>query len=212
MIKAAPGPIHPSFGERLHEIVFEAGTPGGKAFDGFLKVAFQGSRITSDAGLLLVRVSGDPTLRLIGSPKRSDRGAAPTSTLHMFETELLTQEENLVGLRAVSRGCSHRPRWRRAPTGSCSTWIRARARCMRRRKAAPMTGTVNPSAATRCCCSASTATVSAPRYGQATCIAPRTGTTCSCRKLQSYLHGHAALSRASSRQLGSKDRPMGQRR
>ena len=121
----------------------------------FWKVAFQGSRVTSDAGLLLVRelderlglealiseylndsrqglntqfsladllrqsvysrlagyedlndavrVSADPTFRLMGSPKRWDRGAALTSTLHWFETELLTHEENLVGLRAVNR-------------------------------------------------------------------------------------------------------------
>ena len=125
------------------------------AFNGFLKVAFQGSRITSDAGLILVRelderlglatlisehlsdsrqglntqfslvdllrqsvysrlagyedlndavrVSADPTFRLIGSPQRWDRGGALTSTLHWFETELLTQEDNLAGLRAVNR-------------------------------------------------------------------------------------------------------------
>ena len=124
-------------------------------FNGFLKVAFQGSRITSDAGLLLVRelderlglatliaehlsdsrqglntqfsladllrqsvysrlagyedlndavrVSADPTFRLIGSPQLWDRGAALTSTLHWFETELLTRAENLVGLMAVNR-------------------------------------------------------------------------------------------------------------
>ena len=124
-------------------------------FNGFLKVAFQGSRITSDAGLLLVRelderlglatliaehlsdsrqglhtqfsladllrqsvysrlagyedlndavrVSADPTFRLIGSPTLWDRGAALTSTLHWFETELLTRAENLVGLMAVNR-------------------------------------------------------------------------------------------------------------
>ena len=117
-------------------------------FNGFLKVAFQGSRITSDAGLILVRelderlglatliaehlsdsrqglntqfsladllrqsvysrlagyedlndavrVSADPTFRLIGSSKIWDRGTALTSTLHWFETELLTREENLV--------------------------------------------------------------------------------------------------------------------
>ena len=125
------------------------------AFNGFLKVAFQGSRVTSDAGLILVRelderlglealidehlsdsrrglntqfsladllrqsvysrlagyedlndavrVAADPTFRLIGSPKLWDRGAALTSTLHWFETELLTQEKNLVGLTAVNR-------------------------------------------------------------------------------------------------------------
>ena len=50
-----------------------------------------------------VRVSADPTFRLIGSPTRWDRGAALTSTLHWFETELLTHEENRVGLRAVNR-------------------------------------------------------------------------------------------------------------
>ena len=124
-------------------------------FNGFLKVAFQGSRVTSDAGLILVRelderlgleaimaehlsdsrhglntqfrlpdllrqsiysrlagyedlndaqrLSTDPTFRLIGSPTRWDRSAALTSTLHWFETELLTREENLVGLMAVNR-------------------------------------------------------------------------------------------------------------
>jgi hypothetical protein len=124
-------------------------------FNGFLKVAFQGSRVTSDAGLVLVRelderlgleaiiaahlsdschglntqfplpdllrqsiysrlagyedlndaarLSTGPTFRLIGSPKRWDGSAALTSTLHWFETELLTREENLVGLMAVNR-------------------------------------------------------------------------------------------------------------
>ena len=125
------------------------------AFNGFLKVAFQGSRITSDAGLILVRelderlglealiaahlsdprqglntqfsladllrqsvysrlagyedvndavrVSADPTFRLIGSPSRWDRGGALTSTLHWFETALLTRAENLLGLMAMNR-------------------------------------------------------------------------------------------------------------
>ena len=48
-------------------------------------------------------MSTDPTFRLIGSPKLWDRGAALTSTLHWFETDLLTQEENLIGLMAVNR-------------------------------------------------------------------------------------------------------------
>ena len=124
-------------------------------FNGFLKVEFQGSRVTSDAGLIpvrelddrlwlatliseplndsrhgstmqfsmvnllrqpvyswlaayedlndAVRVSADPTLRLSGSPKLWDRGAALTSTLHWFETDRLTQEENRNGLMAVNR-------------------------------------------------------------------------------------------------------------
>ena len=49
------------------------------------------------------RLAADPTFRLIGSPKRWDRSAALASTLHWFETELLTHEDNLVGLMAVNR-------------------------------------------------------------------------------------------------------------
>jgi hypothetical protein len=120
-----------------------------------LKVDFQGSRVTSDGGLVLVRelderlglselvdrhlsdsrrgkniqlpladllrqsiysrlagyedvndaerLSQDPTFRLIGSRKIWERGAALTSRLQSFETEVLTQEENLAGLAALNR-------------------------------------------------------------------------------------------------------------
>ena len=125
------------------------------SFNGSLKVDFQGSHVTSDGGLILVRelderlglgelidehlsdsrqgtnkqftladllrqsiysrlagyedvndavrVSADPTFRLIGSQKIWDRGAALTSTLHGFETEMLASEENLLGLMALNR-------------------------------------------------------------------------------------------------------------
>ena len=124
-------------------------------FNGFLKVDFQGSRVTSDGGLILVReldehlgmnqlieqhltdsrrgkntqlpladllrqsvysrlagyedvndaarVSQDPTFRLIGSEKIWDRGAALTSRLQSFETELLAEPENLAGLCTINR-------------------------------------------------------------------------------------------------------------
>jgi hypothetical protein len=114
-----------------------------------LKVDSQGSRVTSDGGLILVRelderlglgelierhltdsrrgkntqlpladllrqsvysrlagyedvndaerLSQDPTFRLIGSEKIWERGAALTSRLQSFETELLTQEGNSMG-------------------------------------------------------------------------------------------------------------------
>jgi hypothetical protein len=120
-----------------------------------LKVDFQGSRVTSDAGLILVRelderlglgdlitqhltdsrqgkntqlpladllrqsvysrlagyedvndagrLSQDPTLRLIGSEKIWDRGAALTSRLQTFETEMLAEEENFGGLAGLNR-------------------------------------------------------------------------------------------------------------
>jgi hypothetical protein len=50
------------------------------------------------------RLATDPTFRLTGSPNIWDRGAALTSTLHWFETELLTREENLVGLMGLTPG------------------------------------------------------------------------------------------------------------
>ena len=37
------------------------------------------------------RLAQDPTFRLIGSEKTWDRGAAPTSRLQTFETEMLTE-------------------------------------------------------------------------------------------------------------------------
>lgn len=126
------------------------------SFNTSLKIDFQGSRVTSDGGLIVVRelderlgfgdliaqyltdsrrgkntqlpladllrqsvysrmagyedvndaerLSQDPTFRLIGSEKIWERGAALTSRLQSFETELLTQEGNLAGLAAINRG------------------------------------------------------------------------------------------------------------
>ncbi|MGH9691303.1 MAG: IS1380 family transposase [Candidatus Acidiferrales bacterium] len=125
------------------------------SFNASLKVDFQGSRVTSDGGLILIRelderlglekliveqlsdsrqglnkqftltdllrqsvysrlagyedlndaerLAADPTFRLISSQRIWDRGAALTSTLHWFETELLTKEENRIGLMALNR-------------------------------------------------------------------------------------------------------------
>jgi hypothetical protein len=124
------------------------------SFNSSLRVDFQGARVTSDGGLLLVRelderlglgelidrhladprgkntqlpladllrqsiysrlagyedvndaerLSQDPTFRLIGSKKICERGAALTSRLQSFETELLTEGENLAGLAALNR-------------------------------------------------------------------------------------------------------------
>src|ERR1035437_8378267 len=62
------------------------------------------SRLAGDEDLNdAQRLSTDPTFRLIGSPTRWDRSAALTSTLHWFETERLTREDNLVGWMAVKR-------------------------------------------------------------------------------------------------------------
>jgi hypothetical protein len=42
----------------------------------------------------------------LGRPNIWDRGAALTSTLHWFETELLTREENLVCLMGLTQDLS----------------------------------------------------------------------------------------------------------
>jgi hypothetical protein len=124
------------------------------SFNASLKVDFQGSRVTSDGGLILMRelderlglselvqqhltdprgkntqlpladllrqsvysrlagyedandaqqLSKDPTFRLISSEKIWERGAALTSRLQSFETEVLAQEENVAGLEAINR-------------------------------------------------------------------------------------------------------------
>jgi hypothetical protein len=124
------------------------------SFNGGLRVDFQGSRVTSDGGLLVVRelderlglgelierhlfdgrgkntqlpltdlvrqsiysrlagyedvndaqrLSQDPAFRLVGSRKVLERGAALTSRLQSFETEILTQAQNLAGLARINR-------------------------------------------------------------------------------------------------------------
>src|SRR6516165_80221 len=125
------------------------------SFNASLKIDFQGSRVTSDGGLILVRelderlgfgqlieqhltdsrrgentqfpfadllrqsvysrlggyedlndaerLSQDPAFRLIGSGRIWERGAALTSRLQSFETELLTQPENLAALPVLNR-------------------------------------------------------------------------------------------------------------
>ena len=49
------------------------------------------------------RLSQDPTFRLIGSEKIWDRGAALTSRLQSFETEMLAEEENFGSLARINR-------------------------------------------------------------------------------------------------------------
>ena len=48
-------------------------------------------------------LSQDPAFRLIGARKVLERGAALTSRLESFETEILTRAENLAGLARINR-------------------------------------------------------------------------------------------------------------
>jgi hypothetical protein len=49
------------------------------------------------------RLAQDPAFRLIGSEKTWDRGAALTSRLQTFETEMLAEEENFGSLARINR-------------------------------------------------------------------------------------------------------------
>ncbi len=62
------------------------------------------------------RLSQDPPFRLSGSKQLWEHGAARTSRAHSFETELLTQDENLAGLAAINR----------EPSGQCESISGAR--------------------------------------------------------------------------------------
>jgi len=125
------------------------------SFNTSLKIDFQGSRVTSDGGLIVARelderlgfgeliaehlsdsrcskntqfpladlfrqsvysrlagyedvndaerLSQDPSFRLIGSEKIWDRGAALTSRLQSFKTEMLAEEQNFAGLARINR-------------------------------------------------------------------------------------------------------------
>jgi hypothetical protein len=151
-------------GEQHHE-------PFQLSFNSSLRVDFQGSRVTSDGGLILVReleerlgmgalieqhltdtrrgrntqfpladllrqsvysrlagyedvndaerVSADPTFRLIGSEKIWERGAALTSRLHSFETEVRGRS-GVSGAegKGGSSACGRHGRGRTSPLGS----------------------------------------------------------------------------------------------
>jgi len=72
------------------------------------------------------RLSQDPTFRLIGSEKIRERGAALPSRVHSFETELLTQAENLTGLWAINRELIARRPWC-LHGEKCSIWTAPRS-------------------------------------------------------------------------------------
>jgi len=204
------------------------------SFNASPKVDFQGSRVTSDGGLTLVRelderlgfgelieqhltdsrrgkntqfpfadllrqsvysrlagyedlndaerLSQDPTFRLIGSEKVWDRGAALTSRLQTFETEMLAEEENFAGLAGLNRaligkseamdsGC-------RTVLGMDSTEIPVYGE----QEQGASTGTSSPPVFTPCCCSIARVIVWRPSCGPATCTAPKAGKSSCCRR------------------------------
>jgi len=64
---------------------------------------------TNDAERLAV----DPTFRMLASRERRETSVALTSTLHWFETEVLTEEDNYRGLARLNTGVVQREAMRR---------------------------------------------------------------------------------------------------
>ena len=202
------------------------------SFNSSLKVDFQGSRVTSDGGFVLVRelderlglselmerhlsdsrrgkniqlpladllrqsiysrlagyedvndaarLSQDPTFRLIGSRKIWERGAALTSRLQSFETEVLTQDDNLAGLAALNRELIARAEAIDSPRRYVLDMDSTEVRSMASRSRVPTTATSSPPVIIRCCCSTAKATAWPPSCGPATSTAPTAGKNCCC--------------------------------
>jgi hypothetical protein len=128
------------------------------------------------------RLSQDPTFRLIGSEKIWERGAALPSRLHWFETEVLSQEENLEGLSRINRELLAKAEAVDSPSGWCWIWTVRKFRSTENRSRVPTMGILSQPAITRCCCSTGKETAWRASCDRATCIALRTGRKCFCRK------------------------------
>ena len=204
------------------------------SFNASLKVDFQGSRVTSDGGLILVRelderlgfgelieqhlndrrgtntrlplsdllrqsvysrlagyedmndaerLSHDPTFRLIGSEKIWERGAALTSRLQTFETEMLAEEENFAGLARINRDLIARAEAMDAPYRTVLDMDSTEIPVYGEQEQSAYNGHFESPAITHCCCSAAKATVWLQSCGPETCTVPRVGQNFCCPRL-----------------------------
>ena len=126
------------------------------------------------------RLSQDPTFRLIGSRKIWERGAALTSRLQSFETEVLTQEGNLAGLAALNRELLAKAEAITSPRRVVLDMDSTEVRVHGRQEQVRTTATSSPPAIIRCCCSIVKATAWRPSYCPATSTAPTVGKNCCC--------------------------------
>lgn len=203
------------------------------SFNPSLKVDFQGSRVTSDGGLLLVRelderlglseliaehltdprgkntqlpmadllrqavysrlagygyvndaerLAQDPTFRLIGSERIWERGAALTSRLQSFETELLTREENLSGLAAINRELITRAEAFDSPQRVVLDMDSTEIPVYGRQENSAYNGHFESTCYHPLLLFNARATVSLVSCGRATCIVRKTGPNCYCRR------------------------------
>ncbi len=123
------------------------------------------------------RLSVDPVMRHVVGGRPVERNAASISQVARFETEVLTDPDNLAALIAIPGQWVDRVRQRRP----LKKLIRS-ARPTASRKARGTTGTSAARAITRCSCSTRTATWNEPCCVMAMSPAPTTGGRCCCRR------------------------------
>ena len=99
------------------------------------------------------RLAQDPTFRLIGSEKTWDRGAALTSRLQTFETEMLAEEENFGSLARINRELIARAEALDSPQRIVLDMDSTEIPVYGQQETAPATATSSPPAIARCCCS-----------------------------------------------------------
>src|SRR5712671_8153219 len=93
------------------------------------------------------RLAEDPTFRMLASRERREASVALTSTLHWFETEVLTQEQNYQGLARLNTALVLRAA---TVTGRVTLDIEApRVRSTARKSRRRTTATSSPSATIR---------------------------------------------------------------
>jgi hypothetical protein len=129
------------------------------------------------------RLSQDPTFRLIGSRKIWERGAALTSRLQSFETEVLTQADNLAGLAALNRELVARVEAIDSPRRIVLDMDSNEIPVYGDQEQSAYNGhfeSTCPPAIIRCCYSIAKATAWRPSYGPASSTAPRAGRNCCC--------------------------------
>ena len=129
------------------------------------------------------RLSQDPTFRLIGSRKSWERGAALTSRLQSFGTEVLTQEENLAGLAALNRELLARVEAIAPPSRVMLDMDSTEIVVYGQQEDSAYNGHLSPPTIIRCCCSIASATAWRPSCGLATSAVPRAGRNCCCSRL-----------------------------
>ena len=126
---------------------------------------------TNDA----VRLSQDPAMRVIVGWQGSERKGASTSEMGRFETEFLTQEDNLKGLARINTQWVERAMAHTLHRRVILDMDSSESPVTASRREQPITATLNASAITLSFCSTSSGIVKQLSYGQATSTVPMIG-------------------------------------